>query len=105
MREIKFRAWDVVDKKWAEDDYLEIWLKHPHRLKVMQFTSLKDKNGKEIWEGDIVKCRGLSTVENVLVEDIMNIPVQITAWPSAYGKGNGDCEVIGNIFENPKLVK
>jgi len=68
MREIKFRAWDNGKKEWIEDfsfvggnwwideyknDSLEN--KRPfENSELMQYTGLKDKNGKEIYEGDIV---------------------------------------------------
>jgi len=72
---------------------------------VGQFTGLKDINGCLIYEGDIVKCRGLLTWETVMVKDIRKIPVQVSTWPTIYGPGNGECEVIGNIHENPNLLK
>ena len=64
MREIKFRAWDKIlnqflpnvqnhinDKDWAFGNML----RNPERFVVEQFTGLKDKNGKEIYEGDEVE--------------------------------------------------
>jgi len=52
MREIKFRAWDPVHKKifMPQFDRMQTML-------LMQYTGLKDKNGKEIYEGDIVKWK------------------------------------------------
>ena len=103
MRAIKFRAWQTVTKVMFYNiergtgetggtppfaDYLE----NKHMV-VMQFTGLHDKAGREIYEGDIVKC-GEGYVEG-------NIPHD---W-----KFKGICsqetvEVIGNVYEQPKVV-
>ena len=127
MREIKFRAYDKKKKKWLAgydvgslggfslfgevmllgewSHILDTYLMsregfEPEDLVVMQFTGLKDKNGKEIYEGDVVQT------ENTVVG-------QITFYSGHFmldvGKGvrmyiSDEYEVIGNIYQNPELL-
>lgn len=109
-REIKFRAWNKETKQMISwNSMLE--LRNLHKLltlnfvEVMQYTGLKDKKGKEIYEGDIVQ-RGVILFDR-------------GKFQGYYTESNGgiaenweddlyqerDIEVVGNMFENPELMR
>jgi hypothetical protein len=107
-RKIKFRVWDTNGKymiAWGElnpiADLDEV-LNHEYtNLIPMQFTGLKDKNGKEIYEGDIVICDKFENHEQyqVVIEDIRDLPREL------FGSNLNWREVIGNIYENPDKLR
>ena len=124
MREIKFRAWDRFKQRWSNykindgtvyfmDKNTGIWYgsynKRYKDFNLMQYTGLKDKNNKEIYEGDIVKLRanhGIGVVKYYdewgafIVEYIKLRPLAVLGMN--YYKE--DIEVLGNIYENPELL-
>lgn len=134
QREIKFRVWDKNTKKFLfqEDfairgdglyiltwdwhhDYGKSWgFPRDDEYVIQQYTGLEDKNGKEIYEGDFIKyehpnddqCVSRNTTNIVLVrwseENEDNHPgFRIVDLWGQYGER----EVVGNIFENPELLK
>jgi hypothetical protein len=124
MREIKFRAWDKVNKCWYKTElefygfalFGECTLMCPPRvsdlknLEITQFTGLKDKNGKEIYEGDILKIKELPPQEVFWVNELAQYRLLPFDCRNEWDKGR-TIEfakigiVIGNIYENPELLK
>lgn len=107
QRPIKFRAWNDIRKQMLSWDQVEETLPlrflNNSRLVPLQYTGIKDKNGVEIYEGDVV-----STHSSVWDNDVPNKVWKVTDMQKDYTKLSSDIlthEVIGNIYENPELVK
>lgn len=131
MREIKFRAWDSITRCYLKLDGIladgRSFLNGPAKggfmayniqdFQVEQFTGLKDKHGREIYEGDICNCPD-TDVDGTIV--FLNGRFVWTDgachWDMVYNAKDGqpidrvvqeadDLVIIGNIHENPELLK
>lgn len=123
MREIKFRGWNPKNKCWLHGFYLQNRRAHfvcpdefahgkswddyellPETLG--QFTGLTDKNGREIYEGDVVCLNGI--IDAVVIYKYgsfsMNAINNATDFYFAPWEQK-DYEVLGNIHDNPELLK
>jgi uncharacterized phage protein (TIGR01671 family) len=132
VREIKFRAWhkDSQRMHYSEDLIgpggwviqfhgvpLEIGIRgvfEPENVELMQYTGLEDKNGKEIYEGDIVRTTRISVGiwrvrARKLIDEVVYQPGAFTIGRGAAAQlispYRGDLEVIGNIYEHPELIE
>ena len=128
MREIKFRAWDIEEDFMAKeiqtmyDGYcIDIetsdkygWMSSFYgffedRYILMRYTGLNDKNEVNIYEGDIVKHKngGLCSVkwlENECRFALVKMPGEFEIYKTNHSLWRM-CEVVGNIYENHKLLK
>ena len=129
MREIKFRAWIKEDKKMENVKTMDFTDKTIRCLKknefinayllrrvsfddveLMQYTGLKDKNGKEIYENDLISC---NKYKNIVVffengcfkvkyskNDTTNVTCTLDTFLEKY-----KCKISGNVYENKNLLE
>jgi uncharacterized phage protein (TIGR01671 family) len=121
-REIKFRVWDTDGNHWEKDEENELLfcqdegkfkyhqnkLDKYHEYIIQQYTGVKDKNDKEIYEGDIIKYNkeGYDKIGPGIIGFFAGM--FICSWKDQTDDELGymmidDMEVVGNIFENTNL--
>jgi hypothetical protein len=120
-REIKFRAWNRDAKTMDYDPGVDVdWSRVPVNALLanevstglgyvtnyvfMQYTGLKDKNVVEIYEGDIVVAPGGRRWSIVYLGDRFVLEDNLPGDPVHVPYSLVDCEVIGNIYQNPELL-
>lgn len=117
-----FRAWNKENKKMIDVDILNwnngevdfigdgiTFILKAKDIKLMQSTGLTDKNGKEIFEGDVVKMAKNVYSEPTYYEVVRHRGGAYRLESKQYGcelwLRHTDCEIAGNIYENPELVE
>ena len=113
MREIKFRIWDkerkeminigridIADGSCKPTIFGNVFYDYWNDVELMQYTGLKDKDGVEIYEGDIVETEDYYVGDRLMVKGTKQIIDDIRFCGKLL-----PCKVIGNVYENPELVE
>ena len=129
-REIKFRAWFEKKPEWCNQMFysdeekpgLGDWFSECELAKIpvtfMQYTTRKDRNGAEIYDGDILKTWMIRRGKMEVYWEAAQVVWRIARWNYGWPDGQGqdlwqwtrkddktyECEIIGNIHQNPEMI-
>lgn len=110
---MKIRAWHKINREWISFEELfktdQHWQNPFTRddLILVRSTELNDKNGKEIWEGDVVRWNEEFTDSGIeeRVSQVKYLGHGFFPMCASYFESIKNCEVLGNVWENPELLK
>jgi len=109
MRDIKFRAWNLEHSKMFDWNYIveACWLAFDlsegnNDEVIMQFTGLLDKNGKEIYENDVIET--VIDGEFVIYQVCFDVDRDFNGW-NVTPQDAEYADILGNVFENPDLLE
>ena len=128
MRELKFRVWNEFENKFMPRGVIEISygsfididlrngsIRFNHGDKIVeQFTGLRDRNGKDIYENDLIRAVGKNVVDDTFSVVFKNGAFCLKSGQKSRPLFDDDCginfilshlEVVGNIHENGDLLK
>jgi len=109
VRDIKFRAWYLTEERYYYFTLSEYANDYSIRYKVQNsdkelYTGLKDKTGKEIYEGDIVEfSKGIGQI--IYSGGEYSIEYNNDLFNLGFHHHNNEIKIVGNIYENPELLK
>ena len=122
MREIKFKAWLKEERKMVNVETLfiginrlcfgnskteDLFFRDFEEVELIQYTGIKDKNGKEIYEGDIVMLNNIEN-DNMCIVEYEHSSYRLESWSLREDLSNVEnrfLEVVGNIYENKNLLE
>lgn len=114
MREIKFRVWDKLNKEMNNIEFINFQERRAYKndvsylnfndTELMQYTGLNDKNGKEIYEGDILFETFREEYFKVVFEN-GSFRAEVDEYSLDLEDYANICEVVGNIYENAELME
>ena len=122
-REIKFRAWDIQQNRMLEWNELKnevailteaLENRYPYFKPIMQFTGLEDKNGMEIYEGDIIREQRKRFKDRYFVVEWLDrigsysfqpVDKEAKSWPCFNFGSAKNLEIVGNIYRNKELLE